>query len=441
MTRTKTRLTVSKNRWRLLPLFTAGVSALSVAGCQGEPPRSTGEQVEAVSRAVLNGWAARDFPSNGPPTIALYHGTAPRPCSASMITWNGWVLTGAHCVVVNPQDHRNSPLLPVSSLKAARPGAMSPGLEAPADAVGAQFVAKEGTFDIALVFFPGLGSSEHTSWNRRSTTLYVGAPSELSGKAFDIWGYGRSVFGGPTDVEDGTSGAGTLRWGKVIFNRYANPFTTNNLIHVALREGAIQETWRGDSGGPTLLRNIVRWEGTIGKHVSANTQVSVHEWSAQNDSSGTGEAGDVTVRDALPWINAMLGYHFFIKRHELWDSNNGYITVQNNSAANGTLVSQSPHTDAPAQRWQYHTSTGELRNTLGNCLAVQNGSAAVGTPVWTWQCDGSASQRWTFHPNNQIRNANGLCLAPAAPGLDTGLAMATCWDGAADQRWVFSANP
>lgn len=420
---------------RLLPFV------LILAACEGG---ELAPVIEPVSSPIINGLTPSSAGHTIPPVVAVYHDFK-RPCSGIQVSRDGWVLTAAHCVTqrcdpppaapCSANDPRRNfvtgPVLPLSALKAARPRTLNPGLTPPTNAMTASEVHRPGgEIDLALIKFPGLADSNFKGL--QSTAFHFGHPSELTGK-LSAWGYGRSVEGDPDgEVEDGTTGAGTLRWGLFDVQPVASPW---EIVTVEPDPTVNTQIWRGDSGGPLLRHEWFRWDPFTETLQAVPIIVAITSRSAMTFSE------EVSIHPVVSFLNQHLGW-FYIRNPKSWNGTQGYLDVQWDSAAAGAPAWLWPLTDTRAQHWQYDVASKAIRNQNGNCLDVQWNSAAERTPVWMWPCDGGPAQQWRFtYPNLQIVNANGKCLSAESTSQGSTLMIKTCSTSDSLQKWTIAATP
>jgi hypothetical protein len=405
----------------LLPIL-----SLALFACGSEAPDAD-EELGSQESEVINGSPPSSSSSYVPPVVAVYHG-GPRPCSGTQVNGSGWVLTAAHCVTADKSN--DGQLEPVTNFFAAPPRTESPGLQPPGTAVAATRIERPGGLDLALILFPGLFDTSFTSYNGKSVGFYFGAPEDYNNVEWfaQAWGYGRSVFGEPTgEVEDGTTGAGTLRWGWVKVSGSGHLFNLHS-------GSGNQITWRGDSGGPLTKNSSIR----VGVYAPVLLAVN-------RTSNGSNTADDTAVSAAVSFFHQHLGW-FYMKSLSRWDGDAGYVQAKGNPAEPKALVGMSSFIGASAtaraaMHWKYDPTTKELRNERGLCLDVQYNHQDEGTPVWMWTCNQTDAQKWSFNKYHQVVNVGGKCLAVDATAAGTLAKIETCSPSDSLQKWTFGAAP
>lgn len=239
-----------------------------------------------------------------PGVVALFTGFV-RPCSAVYLLANNgesWVLTARHCIT---QDGKfNGPLKPASALWVTAQD--SPGLQPPSvsfrnsvdywqNVIGIRQYST--SVDLALLRLGGRLTYYNASTGR---TQGIGSyyPASQAASEFEYdWlvcaGYGRERnLGLDTEVEDGSTGAGTARWAELWVGDTTPTFVT---VH---KNSNQQMIVNGDSGGPCWWSH--RWGKAL---VGINMGVD----SASNPTQGslTNVAGDSPYQD---WIFSTLGW-------------------------------------------------------------------------------------------------------------------------------------
>lgn len=85
------------------------------------------------------------------------------------------------------------------------------------------------------------------------------------------------------------------------------------------------------------------------------------------------------------------------------------------------------------------TTAPLLGKASGRCVNVP-GDGTAGTNVELRDCDSTATtQQWTWTAAKEIRNGNGLCLAPAGTAAGSGAVVQAC-DGSASQKWDLTSD-
>jgi hypothetical protein len=243
---------ISKLRFAAL-----SASAIAVIGC-AEPQE---DDVTVESNAIINGAAATALDA----TVAVYTGRV-RPCSGVLVRFS-WVLTTTDCVAADPALWYTGNLLSPSQVKVGH--TLSPGLQPPPTQPHVTSMYAWGAGDLAMIRLTYLIPNTVPLWN--------GRPTDANNALVHGEGYGRLANNLPDNVEDGTSGAGTLRTADF---RVTTPDDWGYSVTPTVGGRAIG---LGDEGGPSFrsadaLGRAVT--GVMGVHlatsVSSQRDMGVH---------------------------------------------------------------------------------------------------------------------------------------------------------------------
>ncbi len=202
--------------------------AVLLGGCGGT--KETSEPIDTSEQPVINGTLVSDAANPG--VVAVYHQFI-RPCTGALLALQ-WVLTARHCLTTDGK--KDGPLILPSQVTVVR--ASSPGLTPPptGGSIGQSFVADSGR-DYALVrIWPPLNAA---------LPLWNGNTSAHFNQTMRAMGFGRFVLGDDT-IENGTSGAGTLRMADLVVSG-----TDAETFEMRTNPSG-QNIWHGDSGGPAF---------------------------------------------------------------------------------------------------------------------------------------------------------------------------------------------
>jgi len=246
----------------------------ALAGCWGNPAADDLGAVDESDFPIFNGTAVSN--ADNPGAVAVYHNFV-RPCSGALFR-RQWVVTAHHCLTSDGSP--TGPAIPLSQIFVSR--TVAPGLSVPAGASQAVkvFLRPGSDRDLAIIkISPEISGTLLGFWN--------GDLGQLPGNVVRAYGYGRSVDGGNTETENGTTGAGTLRMADLL----VDTIFTGNIKFRIVKNSSSQIVWHGDSGGPS-----VRMTDTMGRALPGIA--GVHETGATDHTSGT--EGAVSVERA--WI-------------------------------------------------------------------------------------------------------------------------------------------
>jgi hypothetical protein len=432
------------------------LAVLLLGACGFDPDQeATGVTADAIIRGTPVTAA-----SQNPRVAALYHrhlcesGNAgcsqvgqwywfPRPCSATILRASNaetWVLTARHCVTGDGE-------VPGTVVSAANlrlntgltPGIVAPGASPPSGSVVASNVvtlpvqaglSNTAGFDLALVRF---GVVVQISTRRTSLRM---VPPALAGNTVTLLHYGYGRFTNTdldTEIEDGTTGAGTLRYGKGF--RMTDLCVAGGGCGKAgyyeyLNDNVLDQACaNGDSGGPGFLE------------ASTSTpfleQVGVH---SKGGSSGI----DVMVPGAIAWIEENLG-RLYVSPHSSPD----YNLAVAGSVTMGAAVNVKNLRDAAETRWIWDPvrRTIYVKDSAGTRFYLTAESDSGGKTyrqayITKYSVTGGY-QSWSLGADGTIRNdaliqTGSSCLRDSATH---NAEVSACSSPVTNVTWAWHAQP
>jgi len=425
---------------------------LLLSACGEQEP----EDIAAMSDEIRIGTTI-NAPQN-PKVVALYHMSMcdagnpycpvkgqlywfPRPCSASVLRSKPaetWILTARHCVTPDASFGG----VPVAPSQLAVNTSVSPGLALPNPPVGsfipdaivpADLAPEDTGYDLALV---RVAAELPVSGIRVSLPIWQGAVNMPQGALLTAFGYGRRIDTAPDELEDGTTGAGTLRRALNLpllsvcpgCGRYGQyTYTDQNALG--------QAVVHGDSGGPTFLQSSL---STPFMQV-----VGVHSTACYSCSPSTGNDA-LTFRAATDLIKTYLGY-LFVSSFAQPDRNLNVIGAIASGSSAGTTTTK----DTAATHWMYDPATAMIYTTVGATryyLTARKPAESVGTDrgvYITSSSVGGGYQQWSITPdyvNNRGLGSTGNAeiLAEISPGVVT---VGPYFNYPAGSKWAWHTHP